>query len=204
MIRVNLLAASARTAKKEFVAAPPQRGAVIGMVMLALTAAAMGAWWWELGRETSSLDARIVRAESDLARLKSAATLVDRAIARKAELSEKLALIERLRTSQRGPVNLLSTVSRSLTDGLWMMEIKQQGNGVQMEGRASTLTAVTDFVEHLQNSGVFDRPVEIMTTSMETIEELSVVRFAIKAQALGTAAKEAAAAAAAAKTKKGD
>jgi Tfp pilus assembly protein PilN len=194
MIRINLLAAANATQKRSLLPAH-QRGALLGFALLA-TVVGVGAWWLELRRETAGLDARITKAETDLTRLKAAAKLVDRAIARKAELSEKVALIDRLRSAQRGPVNLLSTVSRSLTDGLWLMEIKQQGAAVQMEGRASSLTAVTDFVEHLQNSGVFDRPVEIMTTSMETLDEYSVVRFALKAQAAGTAAKEAAAAAA--------
>jgi len=195
MIRINLLA-TANSAQKRSLLPVHQRGALLGFGMLAITALGVGAWWLELRRETSALDTRITKAETDLTRLKAAAKLVDRAIARKAELTEKIALIDRLRSAQRGPVNLLSTVSRSLTDGLWLMEIKQQGAAVQMEGRASSLTAVTDFVEHLQNSGAFDRPVEIMTTSMETLDEYSVVRFALKAQAAGTAAKEAAAAAA--------
>jgi type IV pilus assembly protein PilN len=203
MIRVNLLATSSAETKKRSLLPMPQRGAALGVAMLLLTAAGVGGWWWELSRETADLDTRIAKAEVDLSQLKNAAKLVDRAVARKAELSEKLALIDRLRSAQRGPVNLLSTVSRSLTEGLWLMEIKQQGSAVQMEGRASTLTAVTDFVEHLQNSGIFDRPVEIMTTSMETLDEYSVVRFAIKAQAAGTSAKEAAAAPSA-QPKKGD
>ena len=45
-----------------------------------------------------------------------------------------------------------------------------------------------------------DRPVEIVSTGMEVLEEASVVRFAVRAQAFGTSAKEAAAAA---PTKKG-
>src|SRR5439155_26391375 len=129
---------------------------------------------WELGRETRALDTRITQHEAGLVRLKNAAKLVDLAIARKSELSEKLALIDRLRTAQKGPVILLSTLSRSLPDGLWLMELKQQGNAVQIEGRATSLTAVTDFVERLQDSGAFDRPVEIVSTGMEMLDEASV------------------------------
>jgi type IV pilus assembly protein PilN len=156
------------------------------MLMLVGTLAGVGLWWWDLGRETTALNARITRSVADLERLKGTAKLVDRAIARKAELSEKLALIDRLRVAQHGPVNLLATLSRSLPDGLWLMELTQKGNTVQVEGRAASLTAVTDFAERLQNSGTFDRPVEIITTSMEPADDFSVVRFAIRAQALGT------------------
>lgn len=184
MIRVNLLA-SAPGVRHELVPAS-QRAGLAGAVLFLLTLAGVGAWYWNLGRQAAAIDARIAGSERELVALKDAARLVDRAIVRKAELSEKLALIERLRAAQRGPVTLLSTVSRSLTDGLWLLEITQRGSTVQLEGRAISLTAVTDFVEQLQTSGVFDKPVEIVTTGMELVDEASIVRFAVKAQAAGT------------------
>ena len=197
MIRVNLLSAGPAAPRTRILVPVAQRSTLLGLFMLLATAGGVGAWSWSLGRDTAELDATIARNEADLVRLKSVAQQVDRAVARKAELSEKLALIDRLRTAQHGPVHLLSTVSESLTDGLWLMELKQQGATVQMEGRAMSLTAVTDFVERLQSTGIFDRPVEIVTTSMEAIEDVSVVRFAIRAQDFGTAAAAAAAAKAA-------
>jgi Tfp pilus assembly protein PilN len=79
--------------------------------------------------------------------------------------------------------------------------LKQAGPSIQIEGRATSLTAITDFAEKLQDSTVFDRPVEIVTTTAETLDETPVVRFIVKAQNAGTAkaAADAAAAAAAAK-----
>jgi hypothetical protein len=65
---------------------------------------------------------------------------------------------------------------------------------VQLDGRATSLTAVTDFVERLQSSGLFDRPVEILSTSVELVDETTVLRFAVRAQATGTNAAAAAAA----------
>lgn len=204
MIRVNLLSRRA-PARREWIPAA-NRPALAGMLFLLCALGGVGGWWWSMGRQTTALDARIAQSEGDLARLNEAAKLVGRAIARKSELAEKLALIERLRAAQRGPVTLLSTINQSLPDGLWLLELNQRGTGVQIEGRATSLTAVTDFVERLQGSGAFDRPVEILTTSMESLDAASVVRFAVKAQAAGTAAAEAAAAAAAADAakKKGD
>jgi Tfp pilus assembly protein PilN len=200
MIRINLLATGGAVRRELIPAA--QRPALLGMAFLLCAMAGVGGWWWQIGRQTATLDVQISQTEQELTRLRAAAKLVDRAIARKSELAEKLALIERLRSAQRGPVTLLSTINRSLPDGLWLMELNQRGPAMQLEGRATSLTAVTDFVERLQVSGAFDRPVEIVTTSMETLDESTVVRFAVKAQAVGTAA--AAAAAAAQQTKKGD
>lgn len=183
MIKVNLLAtAPGASAPREWLPRE-QRSALGGLGMLMLTALVAGGWWYYLSHQQTTLDARIAGAETELVRLKEAAKLVERTNARKQELSERLALIDRLRSAKRAPVTLLETVSRSLPEGLWLTEMKQAGKMVQIEGRASSLTAVTDFAEQLQNSGLFKRPVEILTTTTEVIEELTLVRFVVKAEA---------------------
>ena len=106
------------------------------------------------------------------------------ATARKNELTERLSLIDRLRTTKRGPVSLLETLNSSVPEGLWLLEVKQGGMFVQVDGRAMSLSSVTDFAERLQNSGLFKRPVEILTTSTETVDERELVRFSVKAEAV--------------------
>ena len=195
MIKVNLLSqgpAAQKTAREWVPAA--QKGAVKGFAMLLVTAAAIGGYWWFLSSQKASLDARITGAEAELVRLTEAAKLVDRATKRKNELSERLSLIDRLRTAKRGPVTLLETVSRSTPEGLWLLEIKQAGAFTTVDGRAMSLTSVTDFAQQLQNSGLFQHPVEIMTTATETFEEQTVVRFTVKAEALKPATAKPAAA----------
>jgi type IV pilus assembly protein PilN len=152
--------------------------------MLVATALVLGGWWYYQHTQTASIQARVTAAEAELTRLEEAARLVDELGARRAELSERLSLIERLRSGKRAPVTLLETVSRSVPEGLWLLEIRQTGTSVQVDGRAMSLTAVTDFAERLQNSGLFRHPVEILTTLMETVEETPVVRFSVKAEAL--------------------
>jgi type IV pilus assembly protein PilN len=178
---------------------------MIGLTMLMITATGIGGWWWTVHRDRLVAEQAIAHDQAEVVRLKDVAKLVDRASARKAELSERLGLIDRLRATKREPVTLLETISRSLSDGLWLTELKQVGPTVQIEGRATSLTAITDFAEKLQDSTVFDRPVEIVTTTAETLEETPVVRFIVKAQNAGTAkaTADAAAAAAAAKAANG-
>src|SRR5689334_10543721 len=120
MIRVNLLAVGSAPAAKRDLFPAPQRAGLAGAVLFLATLAALGYWWRDLGQQTAAIDVRIAQSDRALNQLKAASALVDKAMARKAELSEKIALIERLRKSQRGPVSLLSTISRSLPDGLWL------------------------------------------------------------------------------------
>jgi len=183
MIRVNLISVAPGQA-----AAPArdwfpkeQRSAAIGLVLLLVTAVGITSWWWYLRHQRRNVEAQIVTAEAELVRLKDVASMVDRAIARKAELSERIDLIERLRATMRAPVKLLETVVHSVPHGLWLIEIKQAGMNVQMDGRAMSNNQVADFAQQMQDSGYFNKPVEISTTS-ELLEEVPVIRFVMKAE----------------------
>jgi type IV pilus assembly protein PilN len=182
MIKVNLLATTAGAAPPREWLPRNQRSTLWGLGMLLLSAAAAGGWWYVLHHQRTALDTRIAASEAELDRLKAASKLVDQLTARKNELTDRLALIDRLRDSKRGPVDLLQTLSSSVPDGLWLLEMKQSSTGVQVDGRAMSLTAVTDFAERMQNSGLFKHPVEILTTSTEVVEETNVVHFTIKAE----------------------
>lgn len=182
MIKVNLLATNPGVVAPREWLPREQRSALGGLSILLVTALGIGGYWYYQHSQAAALTTKIAAAETELVRLKEAAALVERTTARKNELSERLGLIDRLRSSKRAPVSLLETVSYSVSDGMWLLEIKQAGTAVQIDGRATSITAVTDFTERLQNSGFFLRPVEILATSTEVVEEVTVVRFVVKAE----------------------
>jgi type IV pilus assembly protein PilN len=184
MIRVNLLSTGPGTAPQREWFPKEQRPAAMGLVMLLATCAGVGGWWWYLRHQSNAAELRIDQAQTKLEQLKDAVKLVDLAGARKSELTERLSLIERLREAKRAPVSLLETVSRSMPDGLWLTGMKQTGGAIQVDGRAMSLTSVTDFAEMMQSSGLFKMPVEILTTTTEVFEEQNVVKFSVKAEAL--------------------
>jgi type IV pilus assembly protein PilN len=183
VIRVNLLAATPGTAPARVWLPPEQRSAILGLLTLVVTAASIGGWWWTLDSARANVDASIISAEVEIDRLKGVAKLVEYAAARKAELAERLNLIERLRATEREPVTLLETVNKSMPDGLWLLDLKQTGKTVQIEGQALSLTYVTAFSEQLQDSGFFVRPVDV-NTKTEMVQDTSVVRFVLKAAAV--------------------
>ncbi|MBM3751090.1 MAG: hypothetical protein FJW21_07900 [Acidimicrobiia bacterium] len=184
MIRVNLIGgAEARRASgcSRFLSVPPeQRAALFGVTVLMATAIGVAGDWWTLDRSRRGLDAEIAVQDAQLVQLQEASRLVLAAEAREKDLRERVDLIERLRAAQRAPVALLEAVSLSLPDGLWLLELKQTGASVRIEGRAESLTALTDFVDRLQHSGRFVQALDIVTTNMEAIGDASVVRFAIR------------------------
>lgn len=186
MIRVNLLApgsgAPPQAWRRWLVVPQEQRAALVGLAMLVATAVGAGLWWWSIDRERRAVDAEIVAAEITITRLQEAARLMEKATAREKDLRERLGLIDRLRATQRAPVMLLDTISRALAEGLWLIELRQTGPVVQLEGRAVSYSALTDFIDRLQVSGRFMRPIDIVTSTAETIADASVVRFAIRGE----------------------
>jgi type IV pilus assembly protein PilN len=186
MIRVNLLSpgteAQPQAWRRWLVIPQEQRAALMGLAMLMTTAAGAGLWWWSVSREHKAVDAEIVVAEANLTRLKKEAALMEKAAAREKDLRERLGLIDRLRATQRAPVMLLDTISRSLAEGLWLTELRQTGAVVLLEGRAISYSALTDFIGRLQISGRFVRPVDIVTSTTETVAEQVVVRFMIRGE----------------------
>jgi len=182
MIRVNLLAQSPGTAPPKVWVPREQRTAVIGLGMLFATATGIGGWWWYLNHARENAEVSIARSEARLEDLKDELQVLEAARVRKSDLEQRLALIDRLREAKRGPVTLLETVSSSVPEGLWLLEIKQMTSAIQIDGRATSLTSVTDFAEMLQQSGKFKMPVEILTTLNETVEDTTVVRFSMRAE----------------------
>jgi type IV pilus assembly protein PilN len=181
MIRVNLISVTPGQSPAREWLPKEQRSAAVGLVLLLATAIGITSWWWYLSHESRKVERSITVAEQDLARLKDVAQLVERATARKGELADRLDLIERLRATMRAPVRLFETVSRSVPHGLWLLEIKQVGSSIQVDGRAMSLTPVTDFAKQMQESGFFQMPVEIVSTTSEILEEVPVIRFMFKA-----------------------
>ena len=182
MIRVNLLAGGPGKAAPKVFIPTEQRSSLIGLGMLLITGVLVGGWWYYLSYQLSSTEAGITKAEGRIEQLKDAMKLLEAARTQKAELEERLAVIDRLRAAKHAPVKMLQLINTSLPDGLWLMELKQNATAVQFEGRAVSQTAVSDFAKSLQDSGFFKMPVEIITILLETVEETNVFRFVLKAE----------------------
>ena len=120
--------------------------------MLVLASAGTGWWFWSLRQESAQVDADTAAANREAARLKSVLNEVQQFEARTKQLQERVQLIERLRAGQSVPVQLLDHISRSLPDMLWLTDLQQEGPAVTIQGRSTTLIALSDFVGNLGNN----------------------------------------------------
>jgi Tfp pilus assembly protein PilN len=203
MIRINLLAAERTQAKKKL---PFQIGQklTLGCSLILVMAALLIGWrYWTLGRQSVQLDKDIASAQQETARLHTIIQKVHEFEERKAQLSQRVVLIEDLRKEQKGPVHMLDEISKGLPPMLWLAEVKQVEGDVVIDGNSTTQTGVSDFVNNLEASGYFKKSIDIVGTKTAPMAKPpgELVSFILRAQFL-TPGDAAPAAATAVKTKR--
>ena len=185
MIKINLLTAERKVAKKTFTVQTGQKLTVACSLLLVMAALLIGWRYWDLSRASVQLDADISAAQAETARLHSVIQQVQQFEQRRAQLQQRVALIEELRRSQTGPVHMLDQISRALPEMLWLSDLKQavDPNEVLIDGRATSLTGLSDFVANLEASGYFRRSVEIVSTTVDSGSGPTgeIIRFQIRA-----------------------
>ena len=183
MIRINLLAVERERTKKTRVLIPPAHRVTIGAsVILLATVLGIGWWFWSLRAQSIVVDEEVAKAEAEMQQLRSVLGQVQTFETRKAQLQQRVTLIEQLRKGQSGPVHVLDKISRSLPERLWLTDLKQTGADFAISGFSTSMTALSDFVANLEATGWFKRPVEILDSQVQQDKRaVELVKFSIKA-----------------------
>jgi type IV pilus assembly protein PilN len=185
MIRINLLSGERKKAARGPVFdVAKQITLACGLVVLT-AAAGIGYWYWSLSQEAASVEAEILAAQQEVARLRPIIAEVTDFEAQRQRLQSRVQLIAQLRKGQGVPVQMLDQVSRSLPEMLWLTSMQQEGGELTVEGRSTTLVALSDFVGNLGTSEFFKKPIEIVDSKVESDSQArgtEIIRFTVKAQ----------------------
>ena len=190
MIKINLLTVDRERAKRKPKFQVGQKVTVGCSLILVAAALAVGWWFWSLQRASADLDRRIADAERETQRLQSVIQQVTQFEARRAQLQQRVTLIEELRKGQTGPVHLLDQISKALPEAMWLTDLRQAANDITLEGRCTSLNSLSDFVSGLEASELFERPVEIIDSRVEaaTTSIPELIRFSVRARQRAKAA----------------
>ena len=183
MIRVNLLG-DRPVVRKRFVFATPHKLLVGCSAILIASTVSIGWRYFGVSRTSAKVDSELSVAQKEATRLHAIIAQVQQFEQRKAQLQQRVGLIEQLRSDQTGPVHMLDEISKALPPTMWLTGLKQNpsGNEVLVEGRSASLTGLSDFVTSLQTSGYFQRSVEIVNSSSESKGEAAeLIHFQVKA-----------------------
>ena len=187
MIRINLLGVERQKARKSFSVDLSAQTSLVCSLVLVVAVAGIGWWFWSLREQSTQLDQDIASAQQEVTRLQSILSEVKQFEGRQTQLQQRVALIQQLRRGQSVPVQLLDHVSRSIPDALWLTSFEGSGATVTIEGRSTTLIALSDFVGNLGTSSLIKKPIEIVNSLVEPAASgpaagsADVIRFAVKA-----------------------
>ena len=196
MIRINLIATDRERGKKKAAAFQAGQKIIVACGFILILAGVFIGWrYWTVSQQSSKLDAEIAAAQKETERLRGIILRVQQSDQRKAQLKQRVDLIEQLRASQTVPVRLLDQISRALPPMLWLVQLRQRENDITIDGRGTTITGLSEFVTNLEATGYFKKSIEIVDTRTEPRPQPpgELVRFTIKAtfQQPGEAAKPA-------------
>ena len=184
MIRINLLAVERGKTRKSsrLVISPAHRVTIGASLILIATVLGIGWWFMSLRQQSAQLDRDIAVAEAETVQLRTVLAQVQKFEARKAQLTQRVTLIEQLRRGQSAPVHVLDEISKSLPERLWLSDMKQVGEDFTIAGFAASLPSLSDFVANLEATKWFKRPVEILDSQVQAEKDAGeLVKFSIKA-----------------------
>jgi type IV pilus assembly protein PilN len=183
MIRINLLAVEREAKKKKATFQAGQKVALACGLILVLTGGVVGWRYLLISKQSTDLDREIADKQAQAARLHGIIQQVQEFEQQKAQLQQRVVLIEQLRKSQKGPVHMLDQLSRSLPAMMWLTGLKQGDDSITIEGKSTTQTGVSDFVSNLEGSGYFRKSVDIVSSISDppTSTTPEIVKFTLKA-----------------------
>jgi len=183
MIRINLLAVEREAKKKKATFQAGQKVALACGLILVLTGGVVAWRYLLISKESADLDREIADKQTQAARLHTIIQQVQQFEQQKAQLQQRVVLIEELRKSQKGPVHMLDQLSRSLPAMMWLTGLKQGDDSITIEGKTTTQTGVSDFVSNLEGSGYFRKSVDIVSSISDppTTTTPEIVKFTLKA-----------------------
>lgn len=197
MIKINLLAEkkpaktkTQSTFKFEGIGGG-QNFLLLGIVTLGFLVA--GGWYWARSTELKEIEHKKVQDQAELVRLQEVRKKAEDFKQQKDLLEKKIALITDLKKKQAVPVHLLDQISRNLPDFLWLDSMSAVSNQINLTGKATTYTAVSNFYDNLLGSGYFSEVVLGKTSEAPDGVSFSMVcKFVPPQEGAATAAAPAA------------
>ena len=147
MAGINLLPwreAARKKSQQQFVMS------IVGAV--ALGAAVVGAGYTYMEGRISYQNERNAYIAKEIKRLDKAINEIKTLDANRKALLDRIAVIERLQSTRPGIVHLFDEMVNALPKGLYLTELKQEGNKIKLQGKAESSARVSSYMNRLNSS----------------------------------------------------
>ncbi|PLX78358.1 MAG: hypothetical protein C0616_14805 [Desulfuromonas sp.] len=173
MIRINLLPVKAAQKRERFIGQ-----IVILVVVIVVTAAACAGVEYFQQDKLTKITTDISQKQREINALKQKIGEVGRFKKLQQELRGKLNVLESLKANRSGPVKFLDELNRVLPEKVWLIDFKQAGNRIVINGFGVDEERVASFMRALEESPIYGG-VELKQTSKTTQKGLSVQKFSL-------------------------
>jgi len=182
MIRINLLNVDRERTKRGVLIPPGQRVTIAASLIVIGTFLFVGWWFWSLHQASTRVDEELAKGEREMQQLRSVLSQVQRFEASKAQLQQRVTLIEQLRRGQSGPVHILDEISKAVPERLWLTQLTEKGDEIVLAGMTTSFSGLSDFVANLESSIWFKKPVDIVDSQVMTDAKTGdIFKFSVKA-----------------------
>jgi Tfp pilus assembly protein PilN len=190
MIRINLLENSKGKRKRaggSGAAMPTMEMGDMGspklkvLVVLLVAGALNFSYWYHLDRQAKSIASQMQAAEQKNRELSDVKARFLERQTQANNYKRRVDVIDSLRASQAGPVNLLAMLGETVngTEAVWLSKMDDQGASVNLEGTALSTDAVASLIANLQKTGFF-KNVEIKETFQDdAIKDMQAFQFTL-------------------------
>ena len=190
MIRINLLENSKGKSKRaggSGAAMPTMEMGDMGspklkvLVVLLVAGALNFSYWYHLDRQAKSIASQMQAAEQKNRELSDVKARFLERQTQANNYKRRVDVIDSLRASQAGPVNLLAMLGETVngTEAVWLSKMDDQGASVNLEGTALSTDAVASLIANLQKTGFF-KNVEIKETFQDdAVKDMQAFQFTL-------------------------
>lgn len=179
MIRINLAPEQKRRRGVSFRLPLPSfnLGLLFG-VLYVLAAVGIGAYWWSLSGEETTLAGNVDRKSKELATLKTTLGQGSKVKDLVAELRKRVDVVTQLTKNQARPILLVDVFASAIPRDLWVTALVERDSVLRVTGTAFSTTAVYDFMANLRSSGRF-RDVDIVVSRRDLARPNPLVIFEV-------------------------
>jgi len=124
---------------------------------------------------------RVETLKTQLAQFKPQQDQVEAFKAKKADIEQKLDVIDRLERSRSGPVHILDELASRTPERVWLTTLSATGGTIELKGMSIDNELVALFLTALNDSAYFAN-VELKETELKTVDQLKLNTFRIVAQ----------------------
>lgn len=158
MIRINLLGQTRPRAAKKAVPLDATIRVLMIVASIAIAVIILFVTYLSQSRQLDATTDQIHRLQAERARLQVVKSQVQQFESEKSVLQQRINVIELLQKGRAGGQELLQAVANTVsrTDGIWLTSMTKTGNSISLEGEASSVNAVANFLTQMKRSGYFD------------------------------------------------